>query len=228
VGLLVGRLGGRPHAGGPGIEFRGCQWEFEGGGRIEVIEPDGAPGGFLERFLDARGPGVHHVTFKVPDIYRAADLARAHGYTVVGFNDAFEGWKEMFLHPREAQGIVVQLAQTHPSVEDSWGPNFPFPGIEHPTRPPVRVRGLRLRARSLERARAQWEGFLGGCCEPQARTLVFRWSDSPLEIVIESDAHAEEAPLAIEIDGPGELEGYEDTALGVRLFAARSRAATTS
>jgi len=215
--LLIRRLGGRQHAGGPGIEFRGCQWEFKGGGRIEVIEPEGPPGGFLHRFIDTRGPGVHHITFKVPDIYRAAELARARGYTVVGFNDAFEGWKEMFLHPRQAQGVVVQLAQSDPDVDDSWGPNFPFPTIDGPVPDAVRVLGVRLTTRSLAGSRSQWEGLLGGCCEDRGTELVFSWPESPLQITVELDEAREEGPICIEIEGPDELSGYADASIGVRV-----------
>jgi len=217
VDLLVRRLGGRPHAGGPGIEFRGCQWEFKGGGRVEVIEPEGPPGGFLHRFIEARGPRLHHVTFKVPDIYRAADLARAHGYTVVGFNDAFEGWKEMFLHPREACGIVVQMAQSDPAVDDSWGPNFPFPTVDGDIPDPVRLLGIRLTTHSLDRSRAQWEGLLGGRSERRAQMLVFSWNDSPLQIAVDLDEARDEGPLCIDIEGADELEGYIDATVGVRL-----------
>jgi len=70
--FLVGELGGRPFESGPGIEFLWWQWQFARGGAIEIIEPDGPPGGFVHRFLEARGPGVHHVTFKVPDLAAAA------------------------------------------------------------------------------------------------------------------------------------------------------------
>ena len=200
VELLVGRLGGRADHGGPGIGFRGGQWEFAGGGRIEIIEPDGPEGGFMHRFLASRGPGIHHVTFKVPNIYRARDVARAHGYDVVGFNDAFEGWKEMFLHPTQAQGIVVQMAQTHPSIpDDSWGPEFEFPNYEGEVPAAAKLLGVRLSARTLERARAQWEGLLGGECEAEDGALVFRWAASPLRIRVEENATRAEGPLHVEI-----------------------------
>ena len=219
--LLVGRLGGRPHHGGPGPGFRGAQWEFGGGGRIEIIEPDGPDGGFLHRFLAARGPGIHHVTFKVPDIYRAADAARARGYDVVGFNDAFEGWKEMFLHPGQAQGIVVQMAQTHPSIpDDSWGPAFPFPRYEGPVAAPARLTGLRLSARALDRARTQWEGLLGGKCTREDDALVFHWNESPLRISVEENATRSEGPLHIEIAraGAGPID-VVDSRLNARVLA---------
>jgi methylmalonyl-CoA/ethylmalonyl-CoA epimerase len=223
VDLLVGSLGGQPHHGGPGPGFRGGQWEFQPGARIEVIEPDGPDGGFLHRFLAARGPGIHHVTFKVPDIHRAAELARAHGYDVVGFNDAFEGWKEMFLHPGQAQGIVVQLAQTHPTIpDDSWGPGFAFPRFAGTAPPPVRVVGVRLSARSLERARAQWEGLLGASVTGTGAGLVFRWNDSPLRIAVEAHAARAEGPLRIEVADDGRaLPQDPDPRLNVRVVPVR-------
>jgi methylmalonyl-CoA/ethylmalonyl-CoA epimerase len=75
VPFLVGALGGRAFEAGPGRGFRWWQWAFEGGGRIEILEPDGPGDGFLYRFLDARGPGPHHLTFKVSDLRAAAKRA---------------------------------------------------------------------------------------------------------------------------------------------------------
>jgi len=73
VPFLVGTLGGRYRDGGPSGAFTGAQWSFAEGEKIELIEPLGEPNGFMYRFLEARGPGVHHVTFKVPDIVAAAE-----------------------------------------------------------------------------------------------------------------------------------------------------------
>ncbi len=220
--LLAGRMGGAPHAGGPGVGFRGAQWEFAGGGRIEVIEPDGPANGFLHRFLAKHGPGFHHVTLKVSDIYRAADAARAFGYEVVGFNDQFEGWKEMFLHPRQAQGIVIQLAQTHPEIPDeSWGPEFPFPKPPRTSDARVRVLGLRLAAGDLDKARRQWADCLGATIEREDDSLVFRWNDSPLWIRVVKRPHLPPGPLCLELDrrtvGDVSLFGQPDPRVGVRL-----------
>src|SRR5258705_134710 len=50
--------------------FRWAQFRFPGGGKVELVTP-ASSGGFVERFLERRGEGVHHVTLKVPDIERA-------------------------------------------------------------------------------------------------------------------------------------------------------------
>src|SRR5574341_899365 len=95
--VLVGVLGGVPEASAPSRGFNfGC-WRYAGGGRIEVLEPAGADG-FVHRFLAQRGPGVHHVTFKVPSLAEACARAEAHGYAIVGRDESRPAWKEAFLH----------------------------------------------------------------------------------------------------------------------------------
>ncbi|TFG94175.1 MAG: hypothetical protein E4H11_07250 [Myxococcales bacterium] len=199
--FLVGELGARRHDAGPGVGFRWWQWRFEGGGVIEILEPDGPPGGFLHRFLAARGPGVHHVTFKVPDLHAAARRARDHGFEVVGQSEAFPGWKEAFLHPRQAQGIVVQLAESGPAATQPPGAarEWPFPEEPAVAPQPAELVGLRLAGASAERALHQWRDLLGGNAETRNGELHFRWPGSPLRIAVEIGADAPEGPLAIEL-----------------------------
>src|SRR5215813_8639430 len=109
--VLVGQLGGAPAHGGSSPRYRFGQWRFEGGGRVEVLEPAGRDG-FLARFLEARGAGIHHVTFRVPSLADACARARARGYDIVGRDESDPEWKEAFLHPKQALGIVVQFAET--------------------------------------------------------------------------------------------------------------------
>jgi methylmalonyl-CoA/ethylmalonyl-CoA epimerase len=197
--FLVGTLGGRPHGAGPGAGFRFWQWEFSRGARLEILEPDGPPGGFLHRFLEQRGPGIHHATFKVPAIEEAVRRVESRGYRVVGFDDRAPHWKEAFLHPKQAQGIVVQLAEVHPELEPESTGEWPFP--EEPPRPPppVDLLGLRLAARSGEAARALWEETLLGSCSQAGAELVFRWPDSPLRVTVRVEPVLPPGPRGIEI-----------------------------
>jgi catechol 2,3-dioxygenase-like lactoylglutathione lyase family enzyme len=203
--LLAGHLGGSERGSGPGGGFVFWQWEFANGGAIEIIVPDGPPGGFLHRFLAARGSGPHHVTFKVPEIHAALDRARANGYEPVGFDDRFPGWKEAFLHPKQAQGIVVQLAEAHPELDaEMEGADFvrpPYP-VTARAAATVSVVGLLLSSRSEERALRQWRTLLGGALARERERLVFRWPDSPLRIAVRVQPDAEEGPLALEIAAP--------------------------
>ncbi|MBI1962943.1 MAG: VOC family protein [Candidatus Rokubacteria bacterium] len=192
---LAGVLGGQPDKGMNRPAFNWATWRFAGGGVVEILEPAGRDG-FMHRFLASRGPGIHHVTFTVPSLAAACARARAQGYQIVGLDDSDPGWKEAFLHPKQAQGIVVQLAE---SSGDGEARRPPPPGPPDPP-PPVTLVGLRLAARSREGARRQWEQVLEGTArEGAGGELIYRWPDSPMRLVVEIDDAAAEGPLAIEI-----------------------------
>ena len=219
---LVGELGGAAFAAGPGLGFRFWQYAFAGGGLIEVLEPDGPPGGFLHRFLASRGPGIHHLTFKVPDLRAATSRAERLGYAVVGVSELHPAWKEAFLHPKQAQGVVVQLAESHPELEPEEWTAQPFPPAPAQASEQTDVRGVRLTATGEAQARRQWEDLLGGECSVEGHSLVFRWPDSPLAVTAVLDAAASEGPLGIEIAAPRALR-FEDEdrhALGTRWLRA--------
>ena len=79
--------------------------------RFEIIQPASADS-FIQRFLESRGPGMHHVTFEVGDWDRAIDACVYHGIPTFGerFGDT-NGipWREAFIHPRHTGGVLVQL-----------------------------------------------------------------------------------------------------------------------
>jgi methylmalonyl-CoA/ethylmalonyl-CoA epimerase len=195
--VLVGALGGAPTGdGGPSGAYTWGQWGFAGGGRLEILEPLGDDG-FLHRFLATRGPGIHHVTFRVPHLGEVCERAAAHGFRIVGHDDSDPGWAEAFLHPKEALGIVVQL------VESRVTPHTPRPSFRAPAGPPdpppaVTVLGARLRARSAERADTLWSAVLGGRRDVSVGVLVYRWPGSPMRLAVDVDADADEGPTAVE------------------------------
>lgn len=213
--VLVGALGGAPTGdGGPSGPYTWGQWRFAGGGRLEILEPLGADG-FLHRFLATRGPGIHHVTFRVPSLDRACARAIAHGFRIVGHDASDPDWAEAFLHPKEALGIVVQLAESRAT---SVVPHRPFAAPAGPADPPpaVTVLGLRLRARSAERAHTLWSAVLQGRRDAAGGGLVYRWPGSPMRIAVDVDPGADEGPLAVEFAGPRSvrLPGTPHAALG--------------
>jgi methylmalonyl-CoA/ethylmalonyl-CoA epimerase len=217
--FLVGALGGEPMNGGPGRGFRAFQWRYRGGGVIEVLEPSGPPGGFMHRFLEARGPGIHHVTFKVADLDAACARAEATGYGIVGYDASDPAWQEAFLHPRQAQGIVVQLAHSDPRAAGAWG-SEPAPPAPPPAALRAEVVGLRLRVASEERARRQWGEVLGGEERRAAGLLLYTWPGSPMRIAVEVDGAGPEGPLGVEVRGAakGVLPAGDQPALGGRFL----------
>jgi hypothetical protein len=216
---LVGELGGMPTSAGPGPGFRFWQLAFARGGLIEVLEPDDTPDGFLRRFLAARGTGIHHLTFKVTDLRAGIERAARLGYPVVGVSELHPAWKEAFLHPKLAQGIVVQLAESHPELEPRTG----RAGIS--TAPePARARGHSQRA--LAQASQPRAPPVAGAARRAVRRGRTRarvpWPDSPLAITVEIDASAPPGPLGIEIATPRVLRfaDGDDRALGTRWLRA--------
>lgn len=215
--VVVGVLGGVPEHSRPAGVFRWATWRFEGGGCLEILEPVGADG-FLHRFLAARGPGVHHVTFKVPRLTSACRRAAALGYDVVGVDESDPAWKEAFLHPKQALGIVVQMVEVAAAPAARSAPAIP-PGLPDPP-PPVRLLGLRLRARSAERALTQWRDLLDGQVEASGpEGLAFRWPDSPMRLAVDIDPTGDEGPLALELVSDRAVSGLDagSTRLGIRL-----------
>ena len=111
---LVDLLGGSRIGGGLSYEgdFRWIQFDLPEQGRLEMISPlVEDEDNFLNRFLDEHGEGVHHLTFKVADLDKAVAKAKALGFTVVGFDDSNAEWKEAFVHPASAHGVLIQLAE---------------------------------------------------------------------------------------------------------------------
>ena len=106
-------LGGRFLMGGdvPDKGFRMVQFVYPNGSKIEILEPLGDDS-FLRRFLKERGPGIHHLTYKVKHIEQFAAHLKANGYRVVGENYSNPHWKEAFVSPPSANGTVVQLAES--------------------------------------------------------------------------------------------------------------------
>ena len=216
--FIVGELGGASGFGAPTGDYGFWHWDFPGSGRIEVIEPDGPAGGFVHRFLDSRGPGIHHVTFKVPSLGDACSRAKSLGYEVVGFNDANEHWQEAFLHPRQALGIVVQMVQTQ-SHEEGEEHAVSNPPPEPDFRPaPVDVVGLRMRSGSRERSLRQWGDLLQGDPDEKPGELTFHWPGSSMRVAVTLDEGGPDASVAIELraerklalpEGPHPILGAE-------------------
>jgi len=103
-------LGGEYLMGGDVDSWRWLQLRYPGGGKIELLEPQGE--GFLSRFLSSRGEGLHHVTFKTDDIHAAVTELRAKGFELVDVNLDHPHWKEAFLRPSKSHGTLIQVAQS--------------------------------------------------------------------------------------------------------------------
>jgi len=137
--LFGGLLGGTWVYGGDSPGYWWGQLRFSSGPKIELLTPTvGTDGAFLERFLSSRGPGPHHFTFIVANLSQTLSDVRASGIEPVGVDVSNDEWKEAFLHPRDACGIVIQIAEQHampklapPAELPEPGPAAAFELVEH-------------------------------------------------------------------------------------------------
>jgi methylmalonyl-CoA/ethylmalonyl-CoA epimerase len=78
--------------------------------QLELLEPADS-GGPIARFLAKRGPGIHHVCLRVPDLDAALGRCRAAGYRLIDEapRPGAHGRRVVFLHPSSTAGILVEL-----------------------------------------------------------------------------------------------------------------------
>ena len=82
-----------------------------GESEIELVQPTTSDSG-LAYFLEKRGEGMHHICIEVEDI--DATLAELKSKGVRLINDVPEelpGRKMAFIHPKAANGVLVELYQ---------------------------------------------------------------------------------------------------------------------
>lgn len=118
-------LGGRFVQGEPDWHgFGFVQMEWPNGSRLEFISPASDRDGFVLKFLEKHGEGMHHMTFFTDDIHAEVDRMRAEGHRVVGEDYSWDHWLEAFISPPSTHGVLVQLAQSDLSLaeqDEYWG-----------------------------------------------------------------------------------------------------------
>ena len=79
---------------------------------IELLEPREA-GTPVAKFLDSRGPGIHHICFAVDDLDDALARCRAAGIRLIDQTPRVgaEGKRIAFLHPSATGGVLVELTE---------------------------------------------------------------------------------------------------------------------
>ena len=79
---------------------------------LELIAPTSDEAAFA-KYLNARGPGMHHIAYRVNDIVAALAEIKARGVQLIdetprpGLHDTLVA----FLHPKSCQGVLVELVQ---------------------------------------------------------------------------------------------------------------------
>ncbi|HET6579352.1 MAG TPA: methylmalonyl-CoA epimerase [Gemmatimonadales bacterium] len=79
---------------------------------VELLAPL-APDGPIARFLARRGPGIHHVCYRVPDLDAALAACRRAGYRLIDEvpRVGAGGRRVAFVHPKATAGILLELTE---------------------------------------------------------------------------------------------------------------------
>lgn len=189
------------------------------GGVLELLEP--AADGFLTRFLDARGEGPHHLTFKVSDLRDVVGQVRDLGLTVTGEDYDHPEWLEAFVAPDRTHGTVVQLAQTNlaypppsellatrerahaaaPSTAHAGEPDWWVPMWDAEPLRQARVGATHLVSTDLDLTRRLFGDVLEGAVEAHDDGLRLTWPSGSVAVSRGERAGVVEVDV---VDGPDE------------------------
>jgi methylmalonyl-CoA epimerase len=70
-----------------------------GEGLFELLEPRGKDG-LIERFLNTRGEGIHHVSVQVDNLDEVLKICKEKGIALIG---------DRFIHPKSTHGVLIEL-----------------------------------------------------------------------------------------------------------------------
>ena len=78
--------------------------------KIELLESTD-PEGPIGKFIEKKGPGVHHLAFAMDNVGEALQQARDHGIRLIDEQPrkGAEGLQIGFLHPKSTQGVLTEF-----------------------------------------------------------------------------------------------------------------------
>ena len=79
---------------------------------IELMEPLTSDGP-VAKFLAKRGPGIHHICYRVSDLDQTLERCREEGYRMVDETPrpGLGGHRIAFVHPKSTGGILLELTE---------------------------------------------------------------------------------------------------------------------
>ncbi len=88
---------------------------------IELLRPVDEESG-VARFMQKRGPGIHHICFEVEDIVQVLNRLKAAGIQLINEEPTIGpgGEKIAFVHPQGTGGVLVELYEL-PGAESGAG-----------------------------------------------------------------------------------------------------------
>ena len=83
-----------------------------GGGKLEILEP--LPGSGMEKILEKRGEGIHHICLEVDNIEQTLEFLAGEDMNLID-QKARRGLEGMvaFIHPKSTKGVLIELCQKY-------------------------------------------------------------------------------------------------------------------
>jgi methylmalonyl-CoA epimerase len=83
-----------------------------GESKLELLEPTGAESA-IAKYVEKRGPGLHHITLRVDDLQAAVAQLKARSVRMIDEQPrpGAEGSTIAFIHPSSAHGVLIELKQ---------------------------------------------------------------------------------------------------------------------
>jgi methylmalonyl-CoA/ethylmalonyl-CoA epimerase len=80
--------------------------------KIELIE-NTSPGGVIEKFIEKKGEGIHHIAFEVNDIEAEMLRLKEEGFVFINETPKKGADNKMvcFLHPKSTNSVLIELCQ---------------------------------------------------------------------------------------------------------------------
>ena len=138
IGIAVGDLGEalRFYRDALGLEVEGSEevgsqrvrahFVPAGASKLELLEAT-TPDSTIAKYVGRRGPGLHHITFRVDDLPAALEALKARGVRLIDEvpRPGAEHALVAFIHPSSAHGVLVELKQDLPLGGASAPPRRP-------------------------------------------------------------------------------------------------------
>lgn len=84
---------------------------FQGDVTLELTQPIDPKSG-IQKFLDTRGEGIHHISLEVDDIKEEISSLESKGVRCINREPVyFEGHFVSFVHPKSTRGVLIELIQ---------------------------------------------------------------------------------------------------------------------
>lgn len=109
------RLLGLQDQGREKVESEGVEVEFlntDNDARIELLKPLD-PEGVIAKFIGKKGPGIHHICFRVDQLDKMVALLKNKGVTLINEQPrpGAHNCRVVFIHPKSTGGVLVELSE---------------------------------------------------------------------------------------------------------------------